>query len=158
MTEFREILRIAGTDVMGHKKTYLALRRVKGIDFMFSNAIIKILNMDPNKKVGDLSEKEVEKMEDVMENPKKYNVPTFLLNRRKDYDTGEDKHVVSSEFQLTKDMDLRRLKKIKTYRGMRHQWGLPVRGQRTKAGYTHPPVKKHRRQAVVGVKRRKGRK
>ncbi len=158
MSEFKEIIRVAGTDLDGNKMLYLALRKIKGVDFMFSNALIKALNMNPKMRAGDLSDKDVETLEDAMKNPLKYNIPAFLINRRKDYDTGEDKHLVSSDLQLTNDMDLRRLKKIKTWRGVRHSQNLPVRGQRTKAGYTRPPIKRHRREMVVGVKRRKGRK
>jgi small subunit ribosomal protein S13 len=158
MSEFKEIIRISGTDLDGHKKIYLALKGVKGVGFMFSNAVIKSLGLDKNKRVGDLSENEVKKIEEAMSNPSKHNIPEYLMNRRKDYESGKDTHVVSSELVLTNDMDVRRLKKIKSYRGLRHQWNLPVRGQRTKAGYTHPPVKRHRREVVVGVKRKKAKK
>ncbi|RLG17601.1 30S ribosomal protein S13 [Nanoarchaeota archaeon] len=155
MTEFRHIVRIAGTDLDGSKPVYIALKGIKGVSFMFSNAVAKALNIDRRKRLGELSEKEIQKIEEALSNPIKYGIPPFLLNRRKDYATGEDKHLVSSDLELTQDMDIKRLQKIKSYRGIRHALHLPVRGQRTKSGYTRPPFRKQRRQMVVGVKRRK---
>ncbi len=155
MTEFKHIVRIAGTDLDGSKPVYIALKGIKGVSFMFSNAVAKALNIDRRKKLGELSEKEIQKIEEALFNPIKYGIPPFLLNRRKDYATGEDKHLVSSDLELTQDMDIKRLQKIKSYRGIRHALHLPVRGQRTKSGYTRPPFRKQRRQMVVGVKRRK---
>ena len=71
------------------------------------------------------------------------------MNRRRDYDTGEDKHLLIGTLQFSKDNDIKRLKKIKALRGMRHQKGLPVRGQRTKSNFRRNKGK------VIGVKKKK---
>jgi len=72
-----------------------------------------------------------------------------MLNRRKDYETGEDKHLLSSDLAFTKDNDIKMLKKIKSYKGMRHAFGLPVRGQRTRSNFRRNKGK------VTGVQKKK---
>ena len=62
-------------------------------------------------------------------------MPKYLLNRRSDFEEGEHKHLVGSDLELQKDFDIKRLKKIKSYRGFRHMSGLPSRGQRTKSNF-----------------------
>lgn len=142
----KQIVRIINADIMGDVGIYSALRRVSGLSYSFANAVCVVLNFDKARKVGDLSDEEVTKIEDVIKNPLKYKIPNFILNRRKDYDTGEDKHLVSSDLKLIGGFDIKRLKKIKSYKGMRHAVGLPVRGQRTKGHFRHGKT--------VGVKRK----
>lgn len=57
------------------------------------------------------------------------------MNRRKDVESGEEKHLTGTDLDLRKDFDIKKLKKIKSYRGLRHTAGLPTRGQRTKAHF-----------------------
>jgi small subunit ribosomal protein S13 len=149
MVQLRKIVRIAGTDLLGDRDLGIALRKVKGVDFMFSNAVLKTLGIGMKKKVGELSNEDVKKIEDVMKNPTKHGIPKFLVNRRKDRETGEDTHIVSSELTLKRDFDLRHMKKMKSYKGIRHATGLKVRGQRTKST--------GRRGVTMGVKRKKKR-
>ena len=129
---FRELVRVADKDVKGHVPIVQALSLSKGTSHMFANAICVILKIDRQKKVGDFSQDEMDKIENVMRNPIKNGIPAWLCNRRKDRETGEDKHLISSDLDLTKKFDIRFLKKIRTYRGLRHAKGLKVRGQRTK--------------------------
>ena len=58
-----------------------------------------------------------------------------MKNRQKDLETGESKHLVSTDLDMRKDFDIRRLKKIRSYKGVRHTAGLPVRGQRTRSHF-----------------------
>ena len=146
MTELRQIVRIIDADILGNKNIYAALRQVTGVSFSFSNAVCHIMNFDKNKKVGSLSDEEIKKIEDIIKNPLKYKIPNFVLNRRKDYDTGEDKHLVSSDLKLITGFDVKRLKKVRSYRGIRHAMGLPMRGQRTKGHF--------RRGKTVGVRKK----
>ena len=139
------MIRIANTDLEGRKHIYVALRKIKGVGFMFSNAICNSLGLDKKRKAGTLEEKEIKAIEALIENPGKF--PKWLLNRRKDYDTGDDLHVFGSRLKLRKEFDVKRLKKIKSYRGMRHAFGLPVRGQRTRAHF--------RKGRSVGVQKKK---
>jgi small subunit ribosomal protein S13 len=148
MTEVKKIVRLADADLMGDVKLLSALRRVKGVSHTYANAVVKVLKLDPNRPVGGLSKEEMVKITDVLRNPIKHGIPAFLINRRKDHDTGEDKHLISSDIELVQSFDVKRLKKIKSYRGFRHSYGLKVRGQRTKST--------GRKGSTVGVKRKKG--
>ena len=71
-----------------------------------------------------------------------------MINRKNDYETGEDKHLLAGTLNFVQDNDLKRLKKIKTLRGIRHQRKLPVRGQRTRSNFRKGKGK------VVGVKKK----
>ena len=74
-------------------------------------------------------------------------LPWWMLNRRKDLISGEDKHIMGSDLVLKLRDDINLLRKIRSYRGIRHERGLRVRGQRTKST--------GRRGMVVGVMRKK---
>lgn len=150
MVEFKHIVRIANADLNGNKKVVDALRKIKGINFMFSNMICSLANIKKNEKAGDLSESDVNKLDGIIKDPTKFNVPIWMLNRRKDYETNENRHLVTGDINFTQDNDIKRLKKIKSYRGIRHILGLPVRGQRTKSNFRKNKGK------VLGVKRRAG--
>ena len=111
--EFREIIRLGDKDIRGNVPMGHALTKPKGSSYMFANAVCKVLNLDIKKKCGDYTVKEVEKIEDAIRNPAKYNIPTWLMNRRKDRETGEDKHILSSDLDLTKQFDIRFMRKVK---------------------------------------------
>lgn len=136
MTEIKikNIIRVLNTDIEGIVPLDKALRKVHGINFSISNAICKILNFDKHKKVGSLTPEEIKLIEDLIKTSNK-RIPSWLLNRRKDFDTGEDLHLTTTDLKLKKDFDIKRMKKIKCYKGVRHMQGLPVRGQRTKGHF-----------------------
>ena len=148
-TNIKHIIRVATTDLDGSKPIYMALRKIKGINFNFANATCNALKLDKNKKAGSLSQDEVKKIEDLIKNPTKYKIPSWLLNRRKDYETNEDKHLVVSDLKLQKEFDLKRIQKTKSYRGIRLSQGLTVRGQRTRSHFK-------RGGKTLGVKKAKG--
>jgi small subunit ribosomal protein S13 len=133
MAEFKHIVRILNTDLEGKKKTVDALRKLHGVSFMYANAICTISKVDKYKRAGDLSDAEVQLLEKTLKAPA--GMPTWLQNRRKDYETGEDKHTLGTDLDLIQDNDIKRLKKIKAYRGIRHILGQPSRGQRTKSNF-----------------------
>ena len=112
--KLRGIVRIVNTDIIGTKSIYNGLRKIKGINFMMSNALCNNLNLDEKRKVGSLSEDEVKKIENTIKHPE--GLPGWLLNRRKEF-------------------DIKRMKKLKSYKGLRHAWGQPVRGQRTRSHF-----------------------
>ena len=132
--EFREIIRLGDKDINGNIPIGHALTKPKGSSYMFANAVCKVLNLDTKKKCGAYPIQEIEKIEDAIRNPSKYNIPTWLMNRRKDRETGEDKHILSADLDLTKQFDIRLVRKIKTHKGVRHAAGSKkVRGQSTKS-------------------------
>ena len=106
------------------------------------------MEYNPEQKIGYLSDEEVLKLEEVILNPQKLEkLPRWMLNRRNDYATGEDDHLIESDLVMSLRDDLNRMRKIRSYKGRRHEVGLPVRGQRTKSTF--------RKGSSVGVRRRR---
>lgn len=133
--KIKQIVRIMNTDIPGEKSLYYALTRIKGIDFMVSNALCKASKIKKETKIGELTQEQINQIEEIIKNPKENKLPAWLLNRKRDPESGEDKHLVTSDLKLRTEFDIRDLKKIKSYRGMRHASGLPVRGQRTRSNF-----------------------
>lgn len=140
-----KLIRILSKDIEGGLKMYVGLTKIKGISWSLANAICKKLKIDKNKKIGSLSKEEIEKINGFVKSPK---VPAYLLNRRADFETGENKHLIGSDLELQKEFDIGRLKKIRSYRGYRHVSGLPVRGQRTRSHF-----RKNKKKGV-GIKKK----
>jgi small subunit ribosomal protein S13 len=140
------IVRILSKDIEGGMTLYSGLAKIKGISWAVSNAICKKLKIDKKRKIGSLTEEEIKKISEFMEGE---NLPKNLLNRRKDLESGKDQHLHGSDLELRKEFDIKRLKKIKSYKGLRHSTGLPLRGQRTKSNF-----RKNRRKGA-GIKKKK---
>jgi small subunit ribosomal protein S13 len=147
MAEFKGIVRIFGTDLDGEKNVALALTGIRGIGTMMARGIVHTIGVDPTEKLGNLTDEKVAEIENVVKNPQEYNVPAWMLNRRRDYTTGEDLHLVGADLIMSLREDLNRLRKIRSYRGIRHELGLPVRGQKTKSSF--------RTGRSIGVSRKK---
>lgn len=145
---FKGIIRISETNLDGGKSVRIGIINVKGISFMFSNAISSVCSFS-EKLIGDLTDQEIKQLEDIIENPGKYNIPVWLYNRRFDPTTGSHIHQTVSTLTFTKTMDINNMKKLKTYKGVRHSIGLPVRGQRTRSSF--------RKGSTVGVRKKKAR-
>jgi len=128
---FRHIVRIAGVDVEGDLLLPYGLAKIKGIGYNFALALIRVLGYDPRLRVGFLTDEDVKRIEDAINNPSKYGIPLWYFNRRKDYVTGEDKHLIGADLIFAARQDIEREIKIKSWRGIRHALGLKVRGQRT---------------------------
>jgi len=130
--EYRHIVRIAGKDVPGAKKMIIGVSQVRGIGYNFAKAILDVLKIDQNSNIGFLTESQVEEIEKVMKNPPSINVPPWFLNRRKDIDSGENLHLITSDIEFNVRNDIEREKNTNSWRGFRHTYGLKVRGQRTR--------------------------
>ena len=143
------LIRLMQTDIPGNKRILVGLTYIKGVSWSISNAVCYLLKLDPNKKISELSEKELEQIKEFLSNPE-LKFPKFLANRRKDFETGKDSHLVGAGLDMKKEFDIRRLKKIRSYRGLRHAFGHPTRGQRTRAHFRAKGKKK-----AIGVKRKK---
>jgi len=147
--DYRHIVRIVNTDLKGEKKVLMGIQKIKGVSFMFSNFICYSSKVNPNTIVGKLSSDEISRIEDVIRNPAKFNCPSWMMNRRKDYESGQDMHLITTDWDLTIDNDLKRMKKIRSYKGVRHMLGQPVRGQRTKSNF-----RKNKGKVSLGVVRK----
>ena len=130
--EYRHILRIMGTDVPGTLKTYYAVAQIKGVSSSLSNAVLKKAGVNPDLRVGLLSDSDVVKIEEVIKDPVKYGIPGWMFNRRKDSDTGKDMHVLGADLAFKIKTDIDGAKEMRSWRGYRHAYSLKVRGQRTK--------------------------
>jgi small subunit ribosomal protein S13 len=146
----KHIVRVANTDLIGQKKLGVALTKIRGIGAIYANMICKLTNTDTKMRAGHLTSTQVEKLNDCISNPDKYKIPSWMRNRRKDFTTGQDKHLLVGDLQFTQQQDVRRLQKIRSYRGIRHARGSPVRGQRTKSNF------RRNKGRAVGVKKRAG--
>ncbi|MEM2760118.1 MAG: 30S ribosomal protein S13 [Nitrososphaerales archaeon] len=131
-TEYRHIVRIAGKDIDGSKKLVVALSEIKGIGFNFAQVLLNTLRVDPNLRVGFLTENEVNVIENGIRNPEKVGLPQWFLNRKKAVDTGSNAHMISSDWDVAVYNDIEREKGVMSWRGFRHMMGLKVRGQRTR--------------------------
>jgi len=110
----------------------IALTQIKGVGYMFANSIINNLKIDSSLRIGNLSNEQIKSIENIIQNPSSSNFPSWFLNRRKDIETGEDKHLITSDIDFTVRNDVEREKATGSWRGYRHMFGLKVRGQRTR--------------------------
>lgn len=141
------LVRVAGKDIRGDIKIYSALTKIGGISWALANAICKILKIDKKQRVQDISKEGLSRIEEFIKNPE---VPAFLKNRQKDLEDGKNKHISGVDLKLRKEFDIKRLKKIRSYKGVRHTANLPVRGQRTKANF-----RRNRKPSVAAAKKKK---
>lgn len=145
--EFMHRVRIAGVVVDGNLDVKRALMKVKGIGPRISDAVIPKLDIDENTKIGSLDEDKIAEIEAKLERLNEL-VPPWMLNRRKDKQTGENMHLLGPDLDMSVREDVNLQKKIKSYRGVRHHLNLRVRGQRTRST--------GRTGGTLGVKRKRG--
>ena len=126
------MVRIVGNDIPGEKKMIVGLTQIRGVGYMFANTILNVLKINPNQRIGYLLPEQIKSIENVIKNPSTSNFPSWFLNRRKDVETGEDKHLITSDIAFTVRNDIEREKTSGSWRGIRHMFGLKVRGQRTR--------------------------
>ena len=153
-----------------------ALTKIKGVGRRYSNLVCKKADVDLNKRyvapqslinpshhpsrsqallipachfrAGEITSEELERIVTIIQNPTQYKIPTWFLNRQRDIVDGKDSQVLANGMDSKLREDLERLKKIRAHRGLRHYWGLRVRGQHSKTT--------GRRGRTVGVSKKKG--
>lgn len=144
-SEYKHILRIAGKDIEGGKKLIVALSEIKGVGYNFAQVLIQSLNINPNMRVGFLTENDIHEIEQGISNPARAGIPQWYLNRRKNMDDGSNNHIITSDLDFAASNDIEREKLVMSWRGYRHMFGLRVRGQCTRTT--------GRRGGAVGVKK-----
>ena len=102
--------RIAGVDIPNNKRVEIALTYIYGIGRKSANDILAKTGVDPDKRAKDLTEEEVAKLRDEIENS----------------------YTVEGDLRRDVALNIKNMVEINCYRGIRHRKGLPVRGQRTK--------------------------
>ena len=150
-SDFNYIVRIGNADLDGKKPLHQALLKIKGVSYTYSHMVCILSGIDKNRRVGDFSEEEISKVDMVVRNPGSYGAPGWLFNHQRDLETGADMHFISADLDFSKEGDLKILKMTKSYRGLRHQWGLPLRGQRTRSNF-----RRNKGKGSLGVKRKRG--
>jgi small subunit ribosomal protein S18e len=111
--EFQHILRVLNTNIEGKRKVMFAMTRITGIGRRFSNVICKKAEIDVDRRAGTLSNEEIEKLVAIINNPKQFKIPNYLLNRQKDFVTGKTTQQVINTLIGAVRNDIERLKKIR---------------------------------------------
>ncbi|MFX1275001.1 MAG: 30S ribosomal protein S13 [Promethearchaeota archaeon] len=135
------------SQVDGSAKVEHALTQIRGVGRRFAQAVVMVAEIDPNMRIGAVSEKDLNRIEEIILNPVENGIPNWMVNRKNDLREGTDKHLIGNQLEITVKRDVARMKKIRSYKGVRHHFHLKVRGQRTKSTGRHG--------LVVGVIRRK---
>ena len=145
--ELRHIVRILNTDLAGKKQVHMALTGIKGVGRRCARIFTDKAGVNPNATLGMLPDSEIDKLKKVIEEDASNILPVWMVNRRGDMNTGADRHFMGMDLSMTLREDLDLMKKMRSYKGIRHERGLRVRGQRTRST--------GRTGAIVGVSRKK---
>ncbi len=137
MAGFNYIVRVIGKDLDGTKSVEQGIQGIKGIGQRMGGLIAQEFRKETkvvaSRRLGELTPEEIKKLEEVILAPEKHKLPAWTLNRQKDFETGINKQLTMNDLAFTLRNDLTRMAEIKSYKGLRHMWGLPVRGQKTKS-------------------------
>ena len=129
---FRYIVRIVNTDLDGNKNIVIALSGIQGVGLRSAEVIARMAGIPRQTKIGDLPETKTDELEKlVMDYSEK--VPHWMVNRQSDWSTGADMHLVGVDVELNRRDDVNLMKMIRCYKGIRHEQGQKVRGQRTRS-------------------------
>lgn len=130
--DIRYFVRIGTTDLDGTESVESALLEMNGVGRRVARAVADEADVDSKATLGKLEDDDVEAVKDAVRSFDE-NGPEWMLNRRRDIYTGEDRHVVGTDLDVVHEEDVNRKKKISSYQGVRHEQGRKVRGQRTKS-------------------------
>jgi small subunit ribosomal protein S13 len=144
--EIRYFVRISNTDLDGTKAVHIALTGIRGVGMHTAQVIAQLAGVDEKETMGKISDDQVIRLREVVD-AYTQKVPPWMMNRPKDIYTGEARHLFGPDVTMARDEDINILRKIRCYRGIRHETGQKVRGQRTKST--------GRTGITVGVKRKK---
>jgi small subunit ribosomal protein S13 len=121
--------RIAGVDLPPKKRALIGLTYIYGIGRSRSSSILYRAGVNPDKKIGELTEDEISRIRQII----------------------EEEGAVEGDLRKEVQMNLRRLMEMGAYRGLRHRRGLPVRGQRT---HTNARTRKGPRRGTIANKKK----
>jgi small subunit ribosomal protein S13 len=130
--DFRYIVRMANTDLDGTRSVAYALTAIDGVGIRVAEALATCAGVPRYERLGNLSEEQTDKIEATLGKLGE-TFPEWMVNRPKDWETGLDLHAFGSDWSLRVRDDINRMKMIRSYRGVRHETGQKVRGQRTRS-------------------------
>ncbi|MHA1234992.1 MAG: 30S ribosomal protein S13, partial [Promethearchaeota archaeon] len=138
-SNFREkvFFRKLRSQVDGNAKIEYGLTQIRGIGMRFAQAIVRVAKIDNNLRIGAIPEKDLNRIEEIIIKPIENGIPAWMVNRKKDLITGENLHIIGNRLELSVRRDIDRMKRIRSYKGVRHHQGLKVRGQKTKSTGRH---------------------
>lgn len=129
---FRYIVRFADVDLDGRRSTVLALSGVRGIGPRIAETTVRLAGIRPSEMIGNLPEATVEGLEELVHAlPSK--LPAWMMNHSHDHTTGETAHLIGGDLETSVRDDTNQMKMIRSYKGVRHERGQKVRGQRTRS-------------------------
>jgi len=130
--DIKYFVRIGTTDLDGTKSVRVALTGIKGVGRHTSSVISRMAKVNEYSTLGRLDEDGINRLRAAID---QYStkVPAWMTNRPKDVYTGESKHLLGADVAMAKDDDVNMMRKIRCYKGIRHETGQKVRGQRTKS-------------------------
>lgn len=127
------IVRIANRDLDGEKPVKLALSELKGVGMRLAEIIPKKIGISPTVKIGSLGEADIEKLKSYIESKEYAGIPAWLLNHRNETVSGKNFNLVSNDLDVQLQDDINYMRKTRSYKGIRHETGHKVRGQRTRS-------------------------
>jgi small subunit ribosomal protein S13 len=130
--DIRYFVRIGQTDLDGTKSVERSLIEMGGIGRRAARVIADEAGVDRTATLGALDDDTIDTLVATVENFDDH-VPDWLTNRQNDFYTGTTSHLTGTDVELTRDQDINRMRMIRSYRGIRHERGQKVRGQRTKS-------------------------
>uniref|UniRef100_A0A2K6UB98 Small ribosomal subunit protein uS13 n=1 Tax=Saimiri boliviensis boliviensis TaxID=39432 RepID=A0A2K6UB98_SAIBB len=136
--KFQHILRVLNNNIDGRQKIAFAITAIKGVSRRYTHVVLRKADIDLTKRAGELIEDEMERVITIIQNPCQYKIPDWFLNRQKDVKDGKYSQVLPNGLDKKLHEDLE---------GLRHFWGLRVRGQHTKTTGRHGHI--------VGVSKKK---
>jgi small subunit ribosomal protein S13 len=145
--ELKHIVRILNTDLEGKRQVHMALTGIKGVGRRAASIFTAKAGVDPYATLGLLPDEQIDALKKVIEGDVSTVMPVWMLNHREDMATGKDLHIMGMDLTMKLREDLDLMKKMRSYKGIRHERGLRVRGQRTRST--------GRTGAIVGVSRKK---
>ena len=130
--DLQYFVRIGQTDLDGTKTVERSLSDMKGIGQRTARLVAEAADVDRTATFGRLEQDDIDAVVDVVQNFSEH-VPEWMVNRQKDFFSGETDHIVGSDLNEKRRHDINRMKMIDSYKGIRHKRGQKVRGQRTKS-------------------------
>jgi len=129
---FRYIVRVANSDLDGTRPTALALTTVPGVGLRVAETACHLAHVDPTERIGELAEPTVEGLEATLTSFNE-KVPAWMVNHRVEPVLGTTLHYVGVDLDTRRRDDVNLMRMIRSYRGVRHERGQKVRGQRTRS-------------------------
>lgn len=153
--DFRYIVRMANADLDGTRSVAYALTAIPGVGIRVSEAVADLAGVSRTERLGNLSEQQTDKIEATLGNLGEA-FPHWMVNRPKDWETGLDLHAFGPDVEVRLRDDINLMKMIRSYKGVRHEGGQKVRGQRTRSnGRTGLTVGVTKKAALEAAKAKK---